>query len=58
MYRKLEDLGTALLGLFVPKLTARAAACQWYWKYVDSCWQCNYGCAGGMRTRWKRCRGY
>ncbi|GAA1989812.1 hypothetical protein GCM10009799_14490 [Nocardiopsis rhodophaea] len=46
MFRIVESLGVRLLGLFVPKLDAAAAA-QACW---SACWQCNklYGHVDGV----------
>ncbi|GAA1533113.1 hypothetical protein GCM10009678_14350 [Actinomadura kijaniata] len=44
MYRKLEALGNAFLGLFVPTLDAAAACGPLKSKYFSSCWQCEPQC--------------
>lgn len=52
MYRKLEQLGTGLLGLFVPKVEASASAASCAWKSFSSCFECggrpctSYCCTG------------
>jgi hypothetical protein len=48
MYRKLEALGTALLGIFVPRIEAAAGCGSW-----PSCWQCAAACNGC----WAPCNG-
>ncbi|GGV87477.1 hypothetical protein [Streptomyces griseoloalbus] len=42
MYRKLETLGTRLLGLLVPKVDASAACGPEKLVEYGSCWQCDY----------------
>lgn len=39
MYRKLEAVGSRLLALFVPSITASADSCSW--RNFPSCWQCD-----------------
>ncbi|MDK0523918.1 hypothetical protein [Streptomyces sp. ML-6] len=48
MHRKLEALGTALLGVLVPRIKAAAGCGSW-----PSCWQCSSVCGGF----WAPCEG-
>jgi hypothetical protein len=50
MYKKLEALGSAFLGLFVPKVEALAATC---W---PACWQCNNDNKGPCNCNAPCCR--
>ena len=44
MYKKLEELGSKMLGRFVPKVDASASAeAGCYYHYYDGCYQCDYG---------------
>jgi hypothetical protein len=44
MYKKLEALGSKMLGRFVPRVDASAsAATPCSYRSFSSCYQCNYG---------------
>ncbi|GIH15070.1 hypothetical protein [Rugosimonospora africana] len=43
MFRKLEAMGSGLLGLFVPRVDAGACGAQQL-EHYGSCWQCESQC--------------
>ncbi|MFG1871622.1 hypothetical protein [Micromonospora arborensis] len=59
MTKRLEELGNALIGMFVPRIKAGACGgsyCAWF----ASCWQCSYKscaalCQGGCGCTNVRC---
>lgn len=56
MYKRLEAVGSRLLGLFVPEIEA-AATEQWCaWGQWARCWQCNNGpCQAYCCNSWSNC---
>jgi hypothetical protein len=50
MTKKLENIGNALIGMFVPRIKAGACGSQYCTTY-RSCWQCGYEpCAAVCRS--------
>ncbi|SDQ71120.1 hypothetical protein [Thermostaphylospora chromogena] len=43
LYRAVENIGTRLLGMFVPRVKAEAACGAYYVGCWSQCWQCNFG---------------
>ncbi|MFC9618830.1 hypothetical protein ACFTXM_02105 [Streptomyces sp. NPDC056930] len=55
MFKKIEALGSGLLGLLVPTTEASAAVC--YVRSWSSCWQCAYRpCSGCCDINGRNCQ--